>query len=59
MKNTILSIVRHVLTAVGAYYVAQGKISEGDASAILGALTAIAALVWGAADENIAENKGK
>jgi hypothetical protein len=57
MKNTILSVIRHLLTAGGAYLVAKGKLTEVDASAISGAVLAILGLVWGATDEHIAENK--
>lgn len=57
MKNTILSVIRHVLTAAGAYLVAKGKISEADVGAISGAVLAVIGLLWGATDEHIAENK--
>lgn len=42
----ILGLVRHVLTLVGGYYVAQGKLDPANASTIVGAVTTLVGAGW-------------
>jgi hypothetical protein len=55
-KNTALSLLRTLLTVAGTYLATTGKISAGDATAIVGALTAFLSAFWDAKDEHDAEN---
>lgn len=54
MKNTILSIIRHVLTAVGGAVLAKNP--DIDVTSAVGAIMTLIGLIWGATDEHRAEN---
>lgn len=41
MKDIILGLVRHLLTAVGGAVVAKGMIDAGQAEIVVGSLTAL------------------
>jgi hypothetical protein len=44
--ETILGIIRHVLTFGGGYLVAKGYLDEASATEIVGALTTLIGVVW-------------
>ena len=44
--EVILGLVRHLLTLVGGYYVAQGKLDPENASTIVGAVTTLVGAGW-------------
>ena len=54
MKHTILSVTRHVLTFGGGFLAAKGLVSEETATALVPAIVAAVAAIWGAADEYLA-----
>lgn len=45
MKDVVMGIVRHVLTAVGGAVVAKGMIDAGQAEIVVGSLVALAGVV--------------
>lgn len=44
--DIILGLIRHVLTIVGGYYVARGKLDSGSADTIVGAISSLIGVVW-------------
>jgi hypothetical protein len=44
--EVVLGLVRHFLTLVGGYYVAQGKLDPANASTIVGAVTSLVGAGW-------------
>ena len=46
MTAALLGIARHALTTVGGYLVAQGVITDGQATELVGALTVLIGLAW-------------
>ena len=50
-RETILGIVRHVLTAAGGIAVTKGYIDESALVAGVGALVALAGVVWSVIDK--------
>lgn len=59
MKNTILSVIRHLLTIAGGVLVTKGILSESTVTQLVGALPGVIGLLWGAIDEYRAENAPK
>lgn len=59
MKETVLSILRHALTAGGAALVAKGYVSDAGLTQIVGAVVALVGAVWGPLDEYIAARKAR
>ena len=51
MKDTFLSLIRHVATAIGGYLLAKGIISGDAASWLPGAVFILAGAIWGSIDE--------
>lgn len=51
MKDTILSIIRHILTFAGGLAVAKGIGSEETWVALAGSVPTTVGLIWGAFDE--------
>ncbi|MDR2673858.1 MAG: hypothetical protein LBC18_03075 [Opitutaceae bacterium] len=51
MKDTILSLVRHLLTLVGGVLAAKGIITEATWTAAAGSVTAGIGAIWGVYDE--------
>jgi hypothetical protein len=45
-KDTLLGIVRHVLTTAGGVLVTKGTIDEGMATEIVGVVVGIVGVVW-------------
>ena len=41
-----MGLLRHILTIVGGYYVAQGKLDATSASTIIGGISALAGTAW-------------
>jgi len=41
-----LGLIRHILTLVGGYYVASGKLDPTSADTIIGAVTALVGTGW-------------
>ena len=41
-----LGLLRHVLTLVGGYYVASGKLDASNAETIIGAVTSLVGAGW-------------
>ncbi|MBC8009959.1 MAG: hypothetical protein H7067_07670 [Burkholderiales bacterium] len=56
-KDTILSVIRHVLTFGGGFLVAKGVVSDSALATLIPALVAAVGAVWGAADEFLAARK--
>lgn len=50
-KDTILSILRHLLTFVGGLVVAKGYLSESLATQLIGGIPTFIGAAWGAVDE--------
>jgi hypothetical protein len=46
MKETVLGVVRHILTAIGGGLIATGNVTEGDWQAIVGGVIAAIGVVW-------------
>ena len=44
--EVVLGLLRHILTLVGGYYVAQGKLDPANASTIVGAVTSLVGAGW-------------
>lgn len=57
MKDTILSIVRHTLTAAGGGLVAKGLLTTPGLDTLAGALVTLIGALWGAYDEWKAAHK--
>ena len=54
-QDTVLNgIVRHLLTAGGGALVTKGIVSQGDLEMVIGAIIAIAGVIWSA----LAKKKG-
>jgi|TARA_R100001244_G_scaffold928_2_gene1631 hypothetical protein len=48
-QDSVLNgLVRHILTAGGGYLVAKGMIDEGGMETVVGAIIALAGVVWSA-----------
>jgi len=50
-KETILGIVRHVLTFVGGIVVAKGLLDEGIVTAVIGGALTVVGAVWSIVDK--------
>lgn len=50
MKDSILSIIRHLLTIGGAILVQKGYLDESTVSDVAGGLVMLIGIVWGAID---------
>lgn len=50
-KETILGIVRHVLTFVGGIVVAKGLLDEGVVTAVIGGALTVVGAVWSVVDK--------
>lgn len=59
MKDTILSVLRHLLTFGGGLLVARGLASDDTVQQLVAALPTTIGLVWGAADEYRAAQRAK
>lgn len=46
MKETILGVVRHILTAAGGYLSANGIATADDVNLIVGGVVAAVGVVW-------------
>jgi hypothetical protein len=60
MKNTFLSLLRHLLTAAGAAVIANNvrnhpELSVVDPVTVAGGLVTALGTLWGAVDEHVAE----
>lgn len=51
MKESLLSLARHVLTFAGGFVVAKGWADEATVQAIVGALITIGGAAWGIIDK--------
>ncbi len=58
-RHTVLSLVRHLLTAAGGAAVLKGYTDEQTATTVVGALIAGIGGAWGAIDEFLAEQKSR
>ena len=54
MKDTYLSILRHLLTAIGTVLVAHGCLTDSALTDIVGAAIGLVGAVWGPVDEYLA-----
>jgi hypothetical protein len=45
-SEMITAVVRHILTAVGGYFVAKGAVDHGTVEAIVGGIVAAIGLGW-------------
>lgn len=46
MKETVLGVIRHILTFVGGYMVAKGIIDEAASVELIGGLVTVIGAVW-------------
>ncbi len=46
VKDSILGIVRHAMTAGGGYFVGSGVLDAGQAETLTGAAVAVAGVIW-------------
>jgi hypothetical protein len=44
--DIILGLIRHVLTIIGGYYVARGKIDQDTANTAIGSISALIGIGW-------------
>lgn len=51
MKDTVLSLLRHLLTFGGAYFASKGVIAVDAVQFLTSGLVALVAAIWGAFDE--------
>lgn len=51
MKDTVLSIIRHLIGITGAYAVGKGWLSEHSTAELVTGIVSFVGLVWGAYDE--------
>jgi hypothetical protein len=56
-KDTILSIIRHLLTFGGGFLAAKGVVSNDALATLVPSVVAAIGAIWGAADEFIAARK--
>ncbi len=60
MKNTVLSILRHILTFGGGFIIANNpEISPENIQGLAGAVVGLIGGIWGAYDEHRAEKSSK
>lgn len=45
-SDVVTAVVRHILTAVGGYFVAKGAVDHGTVEAIIGGIVASIGLGW-------------
>lgn len=50
-KDSILSVLRHVLTFGGGFLVTNGTLVESDMQAAVGAIITLAGIAWGVFDK--------
>ena len=50
-KDTILSIVRHLLTFGGGFAAAKFNLAAGDIEAVVASLLALVGVVWGVVEK--------
>lgn len=46
MKDTILGVIRHILTAAGGAAATQGHLTTDDVTTAVGAVVALVGVVW-------------
>jgi hypothetical protein len=51
-KEQILSLIRHILTSVGIFFVIKGDIDEGIITEIIGSVIALVSVIWGIFDKS-------
>lgn len=51
MKDTVMGIIRHILTSVGGAVVATGYVGQDDYTAIVGGVVALIGVVWSVLDK--------
>jgi hypothetical protein len=54
-KEQVLGIARHILTAVGGVFVSKGTVDGSELEVIVGAVVALAGVIWSV----VAKNKNK
>ncbi len=59
MKDTILSVIRHVLTFGGGLAVSAGFLTDHTVAALAGGIPTFIGLLWGALDEYRAARAAK
>lgn len=57
MKDTYLSLFRHLLSLAGGVAISHGLVTQSQAVELGGALVALAGFLWGSLDEWIAARK--
>lgn len=50
-KEQILSLIRHILTSVGVFFVIKGDIDEGVIMEVTGSVIALVSVIWGIFDK--------
>lgn len=46
MKESILGVIRHILTSAGGAVAAQGHLTSDDASLAVGAIVTLVGVIW-------------
>ena len=46
LKEAVLGVIRHTLTAVGGYLVAKGALDVGTVETVIGAAVTLIGVVW-------------
>lgn len=59
MKDVMLSIIRHLLTAAGVVLVSRGVVSALVAQEVIGSTVALIGMIWGPVDEYLNAQKVK
>lgn len=55
--QALLSVLRSLLIVAGSWFTARGYLSESNTSELIGAITVLAPVVWGALGHFVAERK--
>lgn len=56
MKDTILGVIRHILTAFGGGLVTNGSMADSDLQAIVGGIVALVGVVWSILEKRSRKN---
>lgn len=46
MKDSVLGVVRHILTTAGGYFVSSGLVTADDITAAVGAIVTLVGVTW-------------
>jgi len=58
-KEQILSLIRHIITSLGIFFVIKGDIDEGFITELTGAVLALVSIIWGVFDKSESQMEKK